>query len=99
MPETKTVVLTGGAGFIGSHIATALIGHGIPVRVLAGPPGELCPPSLAPEAWECADITDSESLERLFAGAHIVVHAAGPSSVSESFDHAAEYMRVHGVGT
>src|ERR1051326_4683227 len=34
MPLTGTVVVTGGAGFIGSHIAAALVSSGARVRVL-----------------------------------------------------------------
>ena len=34
MPLTGTVLVTGGAGFIGSHIASALVESGARVRVL-----------------------------------------------------------------
>jgi UDP-glucose 4-epimerase len=72
---------------------------GAQVRILAGPPAESRTIDFATDACLYADIADSSRLESLFAGARTVVHAAGPPSVTDSFDHAAEYMRVHAVGT
>jgi UDP-glucose 4-epimerase len=97
--SANTVVVIGGAGFIGSHVARELITSGTRVRILAGPPKESRSIDFAADACIHSDIADSKQLFSLLAGAETVVHAAGPASVTESFDREAEYMRVHVAGT
>ena len=45
------------------------------------------------------DITDAAIVRELVEGSDAVVHLAGPASVSESFENATEYARVHVCGT
>ena len=100
MGETQTVVVTGGNGFLGSAVARELVRTGARVRVLAGPPGKDSRPlDFAVEALASADIEDVARYSALFAGADVVVHAAGPPSVADSFLHPMEFMRVHALGT
>ncbi len=79
---SRTVVVTGAAGFIGRHAVTRLVGEGWRVRALDihDPPvprvGE--PDAVGPEGveWFRADVRDDEALRPILAGAEVVVHLA-----------------------
>jgi nucleoside-diphosphate-sugar epimerase len=45
------------------------------------------------------DITDRDALRTVADGVDVVIHLAGPPSVAESFADAAEFLRVHVLGT
>ena len=69
-----TVALTGGTGFIGSHIAAALDAAGFAVRALVRtPPAPQLPPSTTIVPGSVLDA----SLEKLVEGCDAVVHCAG----------------------
>jgi UDP-glucose 4-epimerase len=86
---TQTYVVTGGAGFIGSHIAERLLREGYHVRVVenftTGKRSNL--DRLLPhvELHEVS-ITDKDALDRAFAGADYVFHQAALPSVPRSID-------------
>ena len=46
-----------------------------------------------------ADVNDVSALTEFMTGASVVVHLAGPASVSDSFQNSCEYVRVHTQGT
>ncbi len=82
-------VVTGGAGFIGSHIVERLLADGARVRVvdnlitgrranLDGLQGDL--------EFYPVSITDRAALDRIFAGAEVVFHQAALPSVPRSID-------------
>ena len=76
MGGARTVAVTGATGFLGRHLVHAFHHDGWRVRVLArGEP----PPWIEGRAPEVVrgDLADASALERLFAGADAVVHAAG----------------------
>ncbi|MBL8145166.1 MAG: SDR family oxidoreductase [Anaerolineae bacterium] len=87
MPETH--VITGGAGFIGSHIAERLLRDGHTVRIVdnfaTGKRENLAvlPPGC--ELFEVS-ITDKAALDEAFAGADYVLHQAALPSVPRSID-------------
>lgn len=87
MPETY--VITGGAGFIGSHIAERLLRDGHAVRIVdnfaTGKRENLAvlPPGC--ELFEVS-ITDRAALDEAFAGADYVLHQAALPSVPRSID-------------
>jgi UDP-glucose 4-epimerase len=95
----RTVVVTGGAGFIGSHLADALIANGLRVRVVdnfttghrqyLNPGAELL----------TADIRDTRSLHPIFAGADCVFHTAALPRVMLSIEHPVETHMTNVVGT
>lgn len=80
-------LVTGGAGFIGSHIATALVDRGDSVRVLdnlsTGSPANLAHVAGRVELIE-GDILDRDKLERAMTGVDVVFHQAAMASVPRS---------------
>ncbi|TVR22771.1 MAG: SDR family oxidoreductase [Anaerolineaceae bacterium] len=86
----KTYVITGGAGFIGSHIAEHLLKSGHAVRVvdnmLTGKQSNL--DHLAALSADLTvyhtSITDLDALRPIFAGADVVFHEAALPSVPRS---------------
>lgn len=93
------VLVTGAGGFVGRHVVRALADCGARVLAVTGPPGcALESPDGAEEAIEI-DVCDVEAMRRAIGGREIVVHAAGPPSVAESFEQPALYARVHVEGT
>ena len=93
------VLITGGAGFIGSHIAEHLQGKAT-VRVLdnlrSGFRRNL--DGLACEFIE-ASILDREALRRAMTGVDYVFHLAAMISVPESMEKPREYAEINTLGT
>lgn len=87
---TKTVVVTGGAGFIGSHIAERLLQEGYTVRVvdnlMTGKRSNLALLKGKVEFHEVS-ITDLAALRPVFAGVDTVFHHAALASVPLSIDN------------
>jgi UDP-glucose 4-epimerase len=95
----RTVLVTGGAGFIGSHLTDALIARGIRVRVLdnfATGRREYAPP--AAELIE-ADIRDAAAIHAAFGGVDCVFHVAARPRIMFSIEHPLEAHLTNVVGT
>ncbi|HXH83378.1 MAG TPA: NAD-dependent epimerase/dehydratase family protein [Candidatus Tectomicrobia bacterium] len=95
-------LVTGGAGFIGSHLVEALIARGRAVRVL----DDLSTGSLANLASVGAkvemiqgDILDLDVLRAAMRGVHVVFHEAAIRSVPRSVEDPALTNRVNVEGT
>ena len=88
-------MVTGGAGFIGSHLVEALLARGLEVRCLVRDPAN--PKWLAGLDVELVrgDIDEPESLKRIFGGVDYVFHAAGITKTADP----ADYYRVNAEGT
>lgn len=86
----KRILVTGGAGFIGSHIAHALVHRGHSVRVLdnlcAGFRNNLEPIAKEIEFIE-ADVADEAAVSRAMRGVELVYHEAALASVPMSLDN------------
>jgi nucleoside-diphosphate-sugar epimerase len=82
----KLVLVTGGAGFIGSTIARALIAEGTPVRVfdnLIAGFREVVPPEAE---FQLGDLRDAEAIRKACEGVDVVYHQAALRSVAKSVD-------------
>lgn len=83
----ETIVITGGAGFIGSHIARRLLKDGVNVRIFdnfsTGKRENMADIAPDVELFE-ASVTDREALDKAFAGATYVFHQAALASVPRS---------------
>lgn len=95
----KKVVVTGGAGFIGSHLVDALVQSGHEVRVIddlsAGKRDVVNPAA----TLHVADIRDYTAIAPLFVGAEHVFHLAALPRVQYSIEHPGETNSVNVGGT
>jgi len=98
------VLLTGGAGFVGSHLADALLDQGCTVRVFDNlspqvhPQGR--PPYLSDEVELVrGDMLDLESLRNAVRGVDVIFHFAAAVGVGQSMYEIAHYMGVNTQGT
>jgi nucleoside-diphosphate-sugar epimerase len=95
MSAKRLAVLTGGTGFVGSHLAEALLAAGYRVRALVRRPAS--PGWLSGLDVEVAagDVRDASSLVPFVDGADLVVHAAGKTAARSL----AEYRASNAAGT
>jgi len=101
----ETVLITGGAGFIGCHVAGELLRRGHKVRVLDA----LLPqvhedgarPAALPEDVELirADVRDGDRVARALDGVDGVVHLAAEVGVGQSMYEVERYTSANDVGT
>lgn len=86
----RSFLVTGGAGFIGSHIAEALVKRGDKVRVIdnlsTGHRKNLEPFSRGVEFVE-GDILDTRAVQKAVAGVDCIFHDAALASVPRSIEH------------
>jgi dTDP-L-rhamnose 4-epimerase len=103
MPER--ILITGGAGFIGSHVARRLLARGHEVRVLDSLSDQVHadgerPAYLEPEVdLIVGDVRDAGALERALDGVESVVHFAARVGVGQSMYEIADYQAVNTYGT
>jgi UDP-glucose 4-epimerase len=97
--KTKTYLITGGAGFIGTNMAHALCEAGHKVIVVdnlsAGDETRL--PAAA--AFHKLDIRDTATLSAVCAGVDVLVHLAAQPRVQDTIDHPQETHDVNVNGT
>ena len=95
------VLVTGGAGFIGSHLADRLLADGYEVTVLDNLVTGLRE-HVPPDArFVHGDVGDRAVVDEVFAGTHFdaVLHIAGQASIRLSFDEPEVDLRTNVVGT
>ncbi len=95
-------LVTGGAGFIGSHLVNWLARHGHKVRVIdnlsSGKAERLA--HLQPDVeLIVADIRDTERLAEATAGVEVVFHLAAMVSVVQSIEEPLEAQDINATGT
>ena len=102
MSLTGTYLVTGGAGFIGSHIAAALAASGARVRVLddlSTGHAENLEEIGGNVEFVRGGLTDADALRRALAGVEVVFHEAAIPSVPRSVENPAETHRACVEGT
>ena len=96
------VLITGGAGFIGSHLADALLTEGIPVRVLdnlsTGKRSNLALDNPRLELIS-GDVADARQVAEAVAGCRAVAHLAAVASVQASVDDPVATHQSNFIGT
>ena len=104
MNRSKQILITGGAGFVGSHLADGLLRAGHSVRILDdltpqvhsnGPPDYL---STGVELI-VGDVRDPNRLREVLAGVDVIFHFAATVGVGQSMYEIARYMSVNTQGT
>lgn len=98
----STCLVTGGAGFIGSHLTELLVSQGWRVRVLDDlSTGRLhnLDAVLGNIEFTRGSVTDESAVDRAVAGVEVVFHLAAKVFVPESFKRPDEYEQVNVRGT
>jgi UDP-glucose 4-epimerase len=97
MPDHPTVLITGGAGFIGSHLVDAFLARGSPVRVL----DDLSTGQQVNQDAEIlvGDVADVEVVGRAVEGIDVVFHHAAHRAVLRSVEHPLATDRANTFGT
>jgi dTDP-L-rhamnose 4-epimerase len=103
---SKYVLITGGAGFVGSHVADELLAHGYQVRALDNLSSQVHgdvarrPDYLNPEIELVrGDIRDPRRVLEALSGIDAVVHLAAAVGVGQSMYEMAHYTSTNTVGT
>lgn len=101
---SKQVLITGGAGFVGSHLADGLLEAGHGVRIFdqltpqVHPTGR--PDYLSPDVeLVVGDMRDPSMVKKVLAGVDVVFHFAATVGVGQSMYEISRYMSVNTQGT
>ena len=93
------IVVTGAGGFVGSHIVSGLVAERHDVLAILGPDDVFHPKNAELERVDLLNVKDLCRLREKLKGCDWLVHAAGPSSVAESFSNPEMFVQTHCVGT
>jgi dTDP-L-rhamnose 4-epimerase len=103
---TKTILITGGAGFIGSHCASLLLQHNYKVKALDNLDSQIHgadrrSPAYLDRRVELipGDIRSPKAVRRAIADVDAVIHLAAKVGVGQSMYQVADYTDVNGRGT
>jgi len=104
MPAKPIAIVTGGAGFIGSHTTDLLLARGYAVRVIdnlvGGREANIAQHARNPDVvFDKRDVRALAPDDKLFSGARIVIHFAGIGDIVPSIERPAEYMSANVQGT
>jgi dTDP-L-rhamnose 4-epimerase len=101
---SRRVLITGGAGFVGSHLADGLLRHGDAVRVYDNLAPQVhvggMPTYLSSEVeFIRGDMQDFEKLREAVRNVDVIFHLAAAVGVGQSMYEIAHYMTVNTQGT
>jgi len=102
--EKLSILVTGGAGFIGSHLVDSLVEKGHKVRILDSlvpqVHGDKIPEHLNKEAeFIQADVCDAEAVGKALEGIDVVYHQAAEVGVGQSMYEIVRYVKANDLGT
>jgi UDP-glucose 4-epimerase len=101
-PNFSSALVTGGAGFIGSHLVDALLDHGVSVAVLdnltSGREENLAPVRDRID-FRKGDIRDADALADACQGRDVVFHEAAVVSVPQTVEDPVGSALVNDIGT
>src|SRR3954469_10106942 len=101
----RRILITGGAGFIGSHLADELLNAGFRVRALDSLICQVHTESKRPGYLNpdveliVGDVRNKETVARALEGIDAVVHLASLVGVAQSMYQLADYTSANVVGT
>ena len=99
------ILVTGGAGFIGSHIVDELIKRGYSVRILDNLDPQVHPGGKPPEylnkqaEFVLGDTTNPEDWAKALKGVDAVIHEAAATGIGQSMYRPARFHMANTVGT
>jgi len=102
----RKVLITGGAGFVGSHVADELLSHGYYVRVLDNLDSQVHgsdgarPQYLSSEVeFVVGDVRNTDVLRKALADIDVVYHLAAAVGVGQSMYEIAKYTESNNLAT
>lgn len=103
---SERILVTGGAGFIGSHTVDALVRRGYDVRIFDNLHPQVHGPDRARPSWlnphaefVFGDVRDPAALQKAIQGIDFVIHDAALVGVGQSQYAIAEYNAINVQGT
>jgi len=102
--KSKQVLITGGAGFVGSHLADGLLRAGHRVRILDDLTPQVhqdgTPDYLSPKVeLVVGDIRDPNRLREVLSDVDVIFHFAATVGVGQSMYEISRYMSINTQGT
>lgn len=91
---SKLVAVTGGSGFIGTHVVDKLLDAGCAVRVL-----DPKAPHRADAEWVPVDVLDTRGLTEAVAGVDVIFHLAAIADVNDVIADPTLAIQVNTLGT
>jgi len=102
----ETILITGGAGFVGSHLADDLLAHDYRVRVLDNLSSQVHGPEASFPTYLdadveclCGDVRNREDVRRALRGVDAVYHFASAVGVGQSMYEIERYTDINNRGT
>lgn len=107
MGDIKTVLVTGGAGFIGSHLVRRLLGVGLNVRILDSLSRQIHGDVPKDLSWleqpgiefVRGSVLDQKALESSLKDVDAIIHLAAETGTGQSMYEIARYNEVNSQGT
>lgn len=103
---TQRALITGGAGFIGSHLADRLLARGFDVRILDNLTEQVHGPERRAPRYldervelQVGDVRDADAVQAALKGVDVVFHLAAAVGVGQSMYEVARYTAINNLGT